>query len=55
MIKRGKYISYFFLTRTENNPWHTGRRRGGGGGGVVELRKYLEKNDLIDVWRARNQ
>jgi hypothetical protein len=25
------------------------------GGGVVELRKYLEKNDLIDVWRARNQ
>jgi hypothetical protein len=25
------------------------------GGGVVELRKYLEKNDLIDVWKARNQ
>ena len=25
------------------------------GGGVVELRKYLEKNDLIDVWRARNR
>ena len=25
------------------------------GRGVVELRKYLEKNDLIDVWRARNQ
>jgi hypothetical protein len=21
----------------------------------VELRKYLEKNDLINVWRARNQ
>ena len=23
--------------------------------GVVELRKYRENNDLIDVWRARNQ
>ena len=21
----------------------------------VELRKYLEKNDLINVWKARNQ
>ena len=31
------------------------RGGGGGGGGVVELRKYLEKIYLIDVWRARNQ
>ena len=25
------------------------------GRGVVELRKYLENNNLINVWRARNQ
>ena len=24
------------------------------GGGVVELRKYLEKNDMINVWRAQH-